>query len=363
VLVSSIKSNDIAVRTFKHARQMTMASDRKYWIYQYLLAKGIPSDEVSEALLDFLKAGDLGDLSFLKLLLENGASPGYKKGELFSVALRSNSPNSLMAMRLLTQHVTDDSSATVAFDVVRRTPLLKSNVRVEIYRPLLEWKIAKLSVSQVLVDSFKGGLLDISFLQLLLAKGADPNKERGHCFAVAAKMKGIGQFLELSKYAERWQVLEVLLNKLQEKSEIVVWFKFCLQTNPRSRKIDRDELLFQCMRKFPGGTTLLKLLLDQGVSASAKIDHSVCAGWKPEPCTAIIWDLFAQPRIGNNLILYSCLEETQVCCTSTILHFLTTENLCSTPGVFDATDKGIRSFWLPTGQDTPSHLKSAARSE
>jgi hypothetical protein len=303
LLVSSIKSNDIAVKTFKYVRQMTMASDRKYWIYQHLLAKGIPSDDVSEALLDFLKAGDLGDLSFLKLLLDNGASPGYKKGELFSVALRAKSPNSRMAVRLLTQHVTDNSTATVAFDVVRRTPLLKSNVRVEIYRPLLEWKIAKLSLSQVLVESFKGGLPDISFLKLLLEKGADPNKDKGRCFVVAAKMKGIEQFLELSKYTERRQVLEVLLSNLQEESDIVTWFKFCLQTNPRSRRIDGDELLFQCMRKFPGGTTLLKLLLDQGVPASAKRDHPLCASWKPEPCTAIIWALFARPRIENNVIL------------------------------------------------------------
>jgi hypothetical protein len=47
----------------------------------------------------------------------------------------------------------------------------------------------------------------------------------------------------------------------------------------------------------------LKLLLDQGVSASAKMDYCLCASWKPEPCTALIWALFSKPRIENNVIL------------------------------------------------------------
>lgn len=303
VLVSSIKSADTVVRTFKHARQITMVSDRRYWIYQHLLAKGIPSDDVSEALLDSLKADDLGDLSFPKLLLENGASPGYHKGEPFSLALRANSPNSLVAVRLLTQYLVDDSMATVAFDVVRKTPLLKKHVLVEIYRPLLEWNIGKPSISKALVDSFKGGRPDISFLQLLLAKGADPNKDNGHCFAVAAKTGALTEFRALSKYAKRRVVLKALLNNFQEEWEIIKWFKVCLEEQPRLGKIDQDELAFQCMRKFPRGTTLLKLLLGRGVSASAKIDYCLCASWKPEPCTALIWALFSKPRIENNVIL------------------------------------------------------------
>jgi hypothetical protein len=303
VLVSSIKSADTVVRTFKHARQITMASERRYWIYQHLLAKGIPSDDVSEALLDSLKVVDLGDLSFPKLLLENGASPGYQKGEPFSLALRANSPNSLVAVRLLTQYVVDDNMAAGAFEVVRKTPLPKKHARVEIYRLLLEWNIRKSSISQALVDSFKGGCPDISFLQLLLAKGADPNKDNGHCFAVTAKTGALAEFRALSRYAKRRVVLKVLLKNFQEESEIIEWFKVCLKEQPRLEKIGQDELVFQCMRKFPGGTMLLKVLLDQGLSASAKTDHSLCASWKPEPCTALIWALFSKPRIENNVIL------------------------------------------------------------
>jgi ankyrin repeat protein len=300
VLLSSTKSVDTVVRAFTHARKTTMVSDRRYWIYQHLLDKGIPSDDVSEALLDSLKADDLGDLSFPKLLLEKGASPGYQNGEPFSLALRANS---LFAVRLLTQYVVDDSMATVAFDVVCKTPLLKKHVRAEIYRPLLEWNISKPSISQALADSFKGGRPDISFLQLLLAKGADPNKDNGHCFAVAAKTGALAEFQALSKYAKWRVVLKVLLNNFQEEWEIVRWFKVCQKEQPRSGKIDQDELVFQCMSKFPAGTTLLKLLLDQGVSASAKMDHCLCASWKPEPCTALIWALFQKPRIENDVIL------------------------------------------------------------
>jgi ankyrin repeat protein len=300
VLVSSIKSADTVVRTFKYARKTTMVLDRRYWIYQHLLGKGIPSDDVSEAFLDLLKADDLGDLSFLKLLLENGASPGYQNGEPFSLALRANS---LVAVRLLTQYLVDDSMATVAFDVVRKTPSLKKHVRVEIYRPLLEWNISKSSISQALVDSFKGGHPDISFLRLLLAKGADPNKGNGHCFAVASKAGALAEFRALSKYAKLPEVLKVLLNNFQEEWEVIRWFKVCLEEQPRLGKIDQDELVFQCIRKFPGETTLLKLLLDQGVSASTKMDHCLCVGWKPEPCTALIWALFSKPRIENNVIL------------------------------------------------------------
>jgi hypothetical protein len=49
----------------------------------------------------------------------------------------------------------------------------------------------------------------------------------------------------------------------------------------------------------------------------------------------------------------------QVCCTFTILYFLTTDMRSSTAGVFDATDKSICSLWLSTGQNAPSHLESS----
>jgi hypothetical protein len=359
LLLSSIKSVDTIVRTFTHTRKTTMVLDRKYWIYQHLLNKGIPSDDASKALLDSLKADNLGDLSLPKLLLENGASPGYKDGKAFSLALRSKSPNSLLAVRLLTQYLVDDTMATVAFDAVRKTPMVQKPIRVEIYRRLLEWNIGEPTISQALADSFKGGSPEISYLQLLLAKGADPNKYSGRCLEMASKLGALAEFRALSKYTKQQVALKVLMNNFKKEWNIVRWFKVLLEEQPQPAKIDQDELVFQCMKKFPAGTTLLKLLLDQGVSASAKIDYRLCGSWKPEPCTVLIWALFQQPRIENDVILVLLSRGDAGMLTA--LHISTTDIGYSTAGVFDAPDKSICSFWLPAGQSAPPYLESSAQ--
>jgi ankyrin repeat protein len=299
-LASSIQSANTVVRMFRHARQTTIVPDRRYWIYQYLFGRGIPSDDVSEALLDSLKADNLGDLSLLKLLLEHGAAVSYKNGAAFSLALRANS---LEAVRLLSQYLVDDGMAGVAFDLARKTALLNPHVRVEVYRCLLQWNISKSSIYHALVENFKGGHSDISVVQLLLANGADPNEDEAYCLVVASRAGAEPEFRALSKYVKLRVLLKALLNHFQEEWEVVWWFNVCLEEQPYSAKIDQDELLFQCMRKFPRGTVLLKLIFDIGVSASAKVAHCLCAGWQPEPCTALIWALFSTPRIENDAIL------------------------------------------------------------
>jgi hypothetical protein len=219
---------------------------RRYWIYKRLLDRGIPSDNISEALLESLGAEDLGDLSFPKLFLEKGASPNYQNGKPFFLALRANSPNSLHATRLLTQSIVDDSIATVAFNIVRDTLFLEKHVRAGIQRRLLEWNISEPLVSQALTDSFKDGPPGISDLQLLLAKGADLNTDNGHCFAVAAKIGAQAEFRALSKYGKLRVILQVLLNNFLEEWEIVRWLKMCLEEQTRPRKLNRDKLVFQC---------------------------------------------------------------------------------------------------------------------
>lgn len=303
VLLRGIKSVDTRRTAFTHARKTTMASDRRYWIYQHLLDKGIPSNDVSEALLDSLKVDDLGDLAFPKLFLENGASPGYRNGEPFSLALRAKPPESLFAVRLLTQYLVDDSMATAAFNVLVKASLAKNQLRTEINPLLREWNISKSSISKFLADSFKNGFPDISEVELLIAKGADPNTDNGNLFVMAAKRGAIAVFQALSKSANLRVVLKALLDNFQAESEVVGWSRLCLDEQPRSGKIDQNELLFQCMKKFPTGTALLKFLFDRGASASAKIYYSLCPGWKPEPCTALIWALFQKPRVETDVIL------------------------------------------------------------
>ncbi|KUJ10177.1 uncharacterized protein LY89DRAFT_596816 [Mollisia scopiformis] len=314
MLLRTVKGTENVVRIFNHAPKIEMTSGRRYWIYQLLLSKGISSENVSRALVDSLESDVGGDLSFTKLFLNNGASSCFQEGKAFSLALRANSPNSLLAVKLLAQNISDDSMATVAFDVICKTvcetPLLKRHVPVETFRILFVWHIDKLSVSQALVDSFKAGLPDISTLQFLLEKGGDPNKDNGHCLALAATAGALAEFQALSKYASCWVLLEALLENMQEESEIIKWFEVFiggrsrLSWNPHFIFHEKDKLVYKCMRKFPTGTKLLRFLLDvAGLSASTKEDYSLCTDWKTEPCTALIWALFSQPRIANDTIL------------------------------------------------------------
>jgi hypothetical protein len=121
------------------------------------------------------------------------------------------------------------------------------------------------------------------------------------------------QFRALSKYGKRPVVLKALLYRFQEEERLViVWYKAFLEEQPRHENIDQDDMLVQCMRKFPKRTMLLTFLLDKGVSPNAKMDYGLCAGWKPEPCTALIRVLFhrseftffgGKQKIENDVIL------------------------------------------------------------
>jgi hypothetical protein len=97
--------------------------------------------------------------------------------------------------------------------------------------------------------------------------------------------------------------LDAAVKEFNEEGKVVSWFSLYLEEQTPPVKIDEDEMLFKCMRKFPHGATLLKLLLDKGVPASAMTMHSLCSGWKPEACTALIWALFTNVRIDNDVIL------------------------------------------------------------
>jgi hypothetical protein len=182
-LATSIRSTNTIVCMFKYARKTIMLARRRYRIYQCLLGRGIPSDDVSKALFDSLKADNIGDLSLPKLLLEHGAVVGYKNGSAFSLALQANS---LEAVKLLSQYLVDDITAGIMFDRVRKTASLDPHDRGEVYRCLLQWNIDKSSMYHALVDSLKSGHPDVSVVRLLLAKGADPNKNEARCFIIAA---------------------------------------------------------------------------------------------------------------------------------------------------------------------------------
>ncbi|KAI1412086.1 hypothetical protein F5Y13DRAFT_50981 [Hypoxylon sp. FL1857] len=287
-------------RVFKEAQKITMDPDRKYWIYQHLLGRGVPNADVSNALLESLKEGDLGDLSVIKLLLEHGAVTHHDDCGAFALALRSNS---VEAVKLLSQYL-DDNRASSAFDLARKTRFTDPRVQLETYRCLLQWNISKSSIYCALLESLEDGHSNVSVVQLFLDNGANPNNDEARCFLAAAKAETGPEFRALSKHAKLGLVINALLNHFKEESEVVWWAGVCLEEQPHRAKInDKYNLLMKCLRKFPRRNALLKILLDHGVSPSTTVMHRLCAGWYSEPCTPLIWALFAEPRVGNDTIL------------------------------------------------------------
>ncbi|KAI0460016.1 hypothetical protein F5B21DRAFT_523907 [Xylaria acuta] len=211
--------------------------------------------------------------------------------------------NSLEAVKLLNQYIVDDGMAGVAFEIARKAGCLSPNVRIGAYQCFLQWNISNLSVYNALVDNFNSGSSDVSVVQLLLAKGANPNEDDAHCFLLASKMGLEPEFRALSKYAEVGTVLRALLKHFQEEWQVVWWLKMCLEEQSYQARIDQDDLVFDCMSRFPRGTALLELILGGGGSASAQTTYCLCPGWKPELCTAMIWALFSKPRIENDVLL------------------------------------------------------------
>lgn len=72
----------------------------------------------------------------------------------------------------------------VVFKGMYRTLLLKVNIREKIYYLLFTWNINKSVISQALINSFKDSSPDMSFLELFLIKGTDPNKDNSYCFGI-----------------------------------------------------------------------------------------------------------------------------------------------------------------------------------
>ncbi|KAF2119056.1 hypothetical protein BDV96DRAFT_487778 [Lophiotrema nucula] len=288
------------LEAFREACVMPMPSERKYWINESLLRRGIPRDEVSMSLVQALQEDVLGDLALPKLLLEHGASVSYRNCSAFVVALFANS---LVALKLLSQYLRDDDTACVAFDLARNAVTLSPDVRASIYASLLQWNISTPAVYAAFVSHLEGDHTDIAVVQLLLAKGADPNQEAGRCFVIAAKNGQELIFRELSKGAELSLMLRALIRHFQLEWEIVLWFNMCLEEQHHLTTIEDQDLLYLCMARFPSGSGLLRILLDRGVSPAAPIEVPLATGWEPEWCTPLIWALRVEPKVNNDVIL------------------------------------------------------------
>ncbi|XXH01677.1 hypothetical protein Hte_008037 [Hypoxylon texense] len=302
LLLDNIKNPRVAVRLFRAVSGHAISNSRKHWVYQYLLQGPIPINEISEALMAALVVVEDSDLSVPKILLEHGAAVDYGEYAPFSLVLQSNSPE---AAKMLCQYLPNDKIADIAFEIARNTASPNKHVRLAAFRGLLQWNISRASVQRALVDILaRSSSGDISLVQLLLEKGANPNEEKARCFLIAIRGAAEAEFRALSKYANVPVLLKELLDHFKEEQAIVHWFGICLEEQKEPFNLNQDGLLFTCMRKFPQGCSLLQLLLKNGLSPAAKVEYRVCVDWPAESCTALIWALFSRtPRIENTPIL------------------------------------------------------------
>ncbi|THY80560.1 hypothetical protein D6C95_09455 [Aureobasidium pullulans] len=310
-MIEAITNRNNVMSLFMHAQTISMSRERSLKVYKCLLDRcvilknPIPTDVVSEALLSSLKHVDSDQLSLPKLFLQHGAVVGHERGKAFRLAFRANSVD---VVKLLSQHIDDDHTADVAFKEALKASFINTDLRLEVYRCLLQWNINKTSLYDALTASLLGKTSNHSILQLLLAKGADPNKNKASCYLLAAKARKEPEFRMLSKHARLKVLLPALLGCFQDEKDVVRWFNICLEDKPSPAMVNQDQLLFDCLRKYPNGTKLLKIILRNGVSASEKITYSICKGWRSEKCTALIWAIFREPRIGNDAILVLIAE-------------------------------------------------------
>jgi ankyrin repeat protein len=306
VMVGFLKDRYTLVQLFKKAWTTLVAYDKAFSIYRCLLGKDVllgnplSSNVKSEALLDSLSATSRNDTSLVKLLLQHGAMVGYRNGDAFRRALETNAVDTVI---LLSQYIADDGVANDAFAHALHAPLTSQDIRLEVYRCLLKHNIRGEALHDALVRTVSENVPSHSIMQLLLETGANPHKDGAVCFISAAKAGKEAAFRLLSKQAKLKVVLPALLDNLEDEHQIVEWYRLCLKETPAATISGQNNLLFACMRKFPLGTELLKLLLDRGVSASAMRSCSVYEGWKLEKFTALIWAILRRSKIGNNTIL------------------------------------------------------------
>ncbi|KAK4554001.1 hypothetical protein LTR86_008842 [Recurvomyces mirabilis] len=288
------------VDLFSYARAARMDIARRQWVYEALLFGNLPTEIVSEALVETFELDDIDDLSCSKLLLQHGADVGRREAEVFQVAFQAGSPD---AVKLLCQHITNDMTAATVFMAARRFDFQSSQMRREVYQTLLQWDPGKTNVDAALMETIDSAHPDESMLRLLLSRGADPNQRNALCFVFAAVSNLEALFEVMSRSGDFEVVLQALMDNFEAEVDILRWAKICARSQSRTSRRNSDTLLPLCLRKFPNGTGLLNLLLDLGISTSGMIDHSLAIGWEPEPCTVLLYSLFANPPVCDDAIL------------------------------------------------------------
>jgi len=316
ILASSIVDLAIATEIFHWARGLELDDNRRYWAYSALLdnGPGVTVYEISEAFIDsFGSSGSPPKSEISKLLLAHGAAVGHRNAAAFGIALGSAD---LDAFRLLCQFITDDATANLAFQSVRKAKALSEKNTYEAYSRLLpsQWHITPPQLYAALVHSIKQSRGKVTeTIRLLLHSGANPNSNNAKCFLLACDVSYVKVFSALCQYADPEIVFRRLIPHFQFSAALAtLWIREFVVATPRERRTfgktpnpDGKPLLFQCLQTFPSNSELPGILLDYGVPDSNKMEISLRKEWPAEACNALLWAMFSEPQVDN--IIIECL--------------------------------------------------------
>lgn len=304
--------NDI----FEYIRMhTTMSSMDRHQAYETLLKQGIDKSQMSEALVVSIR-NEPSNREIPLLLLNNGAQVSYKSNEAFAAAFQSRNLEMFELLCCYLVKGEHDEAAKLVFEhpYLRENPCVtvEQSVRANIYKSVLTCNIDPKSIYTTLVHFLDSPESNLAIVELLLEHGADPNDEDGHCFYLAARHKEESHFRALCKDADLSIVLPTISRRIVKEHNVTRWFKICLEMQPSQIAGLSDQLLYQCIRKFPTGTDCLDVLLGAGLSPSATITYRLHKSWEEEEISLLMWCFVSPLKTGNNVIL-KLLEHGSKC--------------------------------------------------
>ncbi|KAF5626087.1 hypothetical protein F52700_8802 [Fusarium sp. NRRL 52700] len=284
----------------------TMSSMDRHQAYETLLKQGIDSSQISDALVASIR-NEPANREIALLLLSNGAQVNYKNNEAFAAAFQSRNLEMFELLCCYLVKGEHDEAAKLVFEhpYLRENPsvTVEQSVRVNIYKSVLTCNIDPKSIYNTLVHFLDSPEPNLPIVELLLEHGANPNDEDGHCFYLAARHKEESHFRALCKHADLSIVLPTILRRIVKEHNVTWLFKICLEMQPSQITGLSDQLLYQCIRKFPNGTDCLDVLLGAGLSPSATISYRLHKNWAEEEISLLIWCLVSPLKTGNDVIL------------------------------------------------------------
>ncbi|KAF5653899.1 hypothetical protein F25303_1931 [Fusarium sp. NRRL 25303] len=284
----------------------TISSMDRHQAYETLLEQGIDKSQMSEALIVSIR-NEPTNREIPLLLLSNGAQVNYKNNEAFAAAFQSRNLEMFELLCCYLVKGEHDEAAKLVFEhpYLRENPCVtvEQSVRANIYKSVLTCNIDPKSIYTTLVHFLDSPESNLPIVELLLEHGADPNDEDGHCFYLAARHKEESHFRALCKHADLSIVLPTISRRIVKEHNVTRWFKICLEMQPSQIAGLSDQLLYQCVRKFPTGTDCLDVLLGAGLSPSATITYRLHKNWEEEEISLLMWCLVSPLKAGNNVIL------------------------------------------------------------